>query len=271
MGILNINDDSFSGDGCADPGMAVHRACEILAAGADIVDVGAESARTNRAPITVEEEIRRLLSFVQNFDSVVASIPPRKYVPLLSINTWRPLVARTVLAAGGHILNDIGALPSMENAHTCAQYGAALVIMHSIGQPKVSHRHVRYQDVLESLQSFFEEKIAGALQAGMDRCGLVLDPGIDFAKQDQDNLAIYRQLKTLHTFELPILLPVSRKHVIGSVLGIQKPDERDAGTVACIVSGLLRGASIFRVHNVRAAVETLNLMQNVFPSTSATA
>ncbi len=267
MGILNINDDSFSGDGCTNQSMALNRAHELFAEGADIIDVGAESARTNRAPITVEEEIQRLLPFVQNFDSAVASViqssTRRKYCPLLSINTWRPIVARAVLASGGHILNDIGALPTAENAHICAEHGAALVIMHSIGQPKVPHRHVRYMDILESLRSFFEEKIKWAEQAGMERSEIILDPGIDFAKQDEDNLMIYRQLEALHTFRLPILLPVSRKHVIGSVLNIQKPNQRDAGTVACIVSGILRGAAIFRVHNVRAAVETVNIMQKL--------
>lgn len=269
MGILNINDDSFSEDGYTDPFMALSRAQEMLAEGADIIDVGAESARTNRSPITVEEEIQRLLPFVQNFESAVANTSnsrQRKYPPLLSINTWRPLVGQTVLASGGHILNDIGALPTPENAHICAEHGTALVIMHSIGQPKVPHRHIRYRNVLESLQSFFEEKIKWAEQAGMERSRIILDPGIDFAKQVEDNLMIYHKLEVLQIFRLPILLPVSRKHVIGSVLNIQKPSQRDAGTVACVVSGILRGAAIFRVHNVRAAVETLNIMQKLSSS-----
>ncbi len=254
MGILNINDDSFSGDGVTDPTLALDHARKMIAQGADIVDVGAESARTNRRPISEQEEIQRLLPFVQNFGSAMQNVGRP---PLLSLNTWRPAVARAILAYGGHILNDIGALPTAENARICAEHGAALVIMHSVGEPKVSHRHMRYTNILHSLRDFFEEKIRWAEQAGMERTSIILDPGIDFAKQDHDNLRIYRELETLHTFRLPLLLPVSRKHVIGSVLNIAQPNQRDAGTVACMVSGILRGASIFRVHNVPAALHTI--------------
>ena len=253
MGIVNLSADSFSGDGLADVEAALAKARGLVADGAEIIDVGAESARTNRGPISEEEEATQLVRFIGRWESPA----------LLSINTWRPAVARAALAAGGHILNDIGALPTDANARICAETGAALLIMHSVGVPKVAHTHVGYDDVMTRLDEFFAEKIALAERAGVARDALILDPGIDFAKQRADNLRIYRELDRLAHFARPILLPVSRKTVIGDVLGIGNPAERDAGTVACIVQGMLRGAAIFRVHNVRAAAQAVGMISAV--------
>ena len=253
MGILNLSMDSFSGDGLANTEDAIKRSEQMIRDGADIVDLGAESARTNRGPISEQEEIDKLCGFIEAWNH----LPDR---PLLSINTWRPKVAAAALSLGGEILNDIGALPDDQNARVCAQTGAALLIMHSIGVPKVPHTHVQYADVLDSMDQFFEEKISVALGAGLPRENLILDPGIDFAKQRADNLSIYANLRCLHRFARPILLPVSRKTVIGEVLSIANAADRDAGTVACIVEGMLQGAQIFRVHNVKAASQTVRTL-----------
>ena len=253
MGIVNLSVDSFSGDGLADVEAALTKARGLVADGAEIIDIGAESARTNRTPISEEEEAAQLVRFIGRWDGG----------GLLSINTWRPAVARAALSAGGHILNDIGALPTDENARICAETGAALLIMHSVGVPKVAHTHVGYVDVMARIESFFAEKIALAERAGVARDAIILDPGIDFAKQRADNLRINREMDRLRRFERPILLPVSRKTVIGDVLGIADPAERDAGTVACIVQGMLRGAAIFRVHNVRAAAQAVRMIDAV--------
>ena len=148
--------------------------------------------------------------------------------------------------------------------HGDASIGAALLIMHSKGEPKIAHKHITYPDVMDELLTFFSEKTAIALHSGVKRESLILDPGIDFAKQAPDNLRIYRELEKLTTLGFPILLPVSRKSVIGRVLGIERPQDRDAGTIACIVAGCLRGASIFRVHNVSAAwfaIRTAEVLQ----------
>ena len=253
MGIVNLSADSFSGDGLADVEAALAKARGLIADGADIIDIGAESARTNRGPISEDEEAAQLVRFIERWKSDA----------LLSVNTWRPAVARAALAAGGHILNDIGALPTDENARLCAETGAALLIMHSVGVPKVAHTHVGYDEVMARLEEFFAEKIALAERAGVPRDALILDPGIDFAKQRADNLRIYRDLDRLAKFDRPILLPVSRKTVIGDVLGLSNPAERDAGTVACIVQGMLRGAAIFRVHHVRAAAQAVRMIAAV--------
>jgi dihydropteroate synthase len=258
MGIVNLCADSFSGDGLVDVNQAVARAREFVREGADIIDIGGESARTNRSPISVEEESEQLVRFIERWqeERQMADDKGRR-APLLSINTWRPAVARAALEVGGDILNDIGGLPSDENAHLCAATGAALLIMHNVGEPKVPHTYVTYDDIMARLDAFFAEKIALAEAAGVAREAIILDPGIDFAKQRDDNLRIFRELDRLHRFERPILLPLSRKTVIGDVLRLANPVERDAGTVACIVQGMLRGVHILRVHNVRAAVQTV--------------
>ncbi len=268
MGIVNLSPDSFSGDGAADLEAALAHARRQLADGADIIDIGAESARTNRAAIEEEEEEARLLCFVERWNGVrgmpnVQRPTSNAQWPLLSINTWRPAVARAVLARGGDILNDIGGVPTEVTARTCAEAGAALLIMHTMGEPKVPHTHVRYDDVLAHLEAFFFDKLALAERAGLSREATILDPGIDFAKSGADGLRILLELERLHRFGRPILLPVSRKTVIGEVLGISDPAERDAGTIACVVQGMLRGAHIVRVHNVRAAVQAVRMIEAV--------
>jgi dihydropteroate synthase len=257
MGILNINDDSFSSDGKIDTKWALARAVEMVAEGADIIDVGGESARTNREAISEEEELRRVRPFLENFDRAMKTAVPRDadqlFPPLLSLNTWRSGVIEGALEAGFDILNDMSALPEATNARLCAGIGAALLIMHSRGEPKVRHTHVTYPNVMGELLAFFEQKTTLAIEAGVPRESVILDPGIDFAKQVDDNIRIFRELDRLTSLGFPVLLPVSRKSVIGRVLGIEKPADRDAGTMACIVAGALRGAAIFRVHNVSAA------------------
>ena len=252
MGIVNLGTDSFSGDGFADVEAALGRAREMVTEGADIIDIGAESARTNRGPIAEEDEAERLLQFVDAWDGAGP----------LSVNTWRPNVAWRVLSRGGHLLNDIGGLPTDENARICAETGAALLIMHTVGAPKVPHTSVMHDDIMQALHAFFSEKIALAEAAGVSADSIVLDPGLDFAKQRGDNLRILRELERLRVFHRPLLLPISRKTVIGDVLGVP-PAERDAGTVACLVSGMLRGACIFRVHNVKAAAQAIRVVAAV--------
>jgi dihydropteroate synthase len=267
MGILNINDDSFSGDGRIDTAWALRRAGELVAEGADIIDVGAESARTNRSPVTPGEELRRLEPFLERFFETVVKVAPRDahqvYPPLLSVNTWRPDVAGSALDIAGDLLNDMGALPDASNAIHCARTGAALLIMHSLGAPKEKHTHVHYPDVMEELMRFFKEKMQLAESVGVHRESLLLDPGIDFAKQAPDNLRILRECNKLNQFSRPVLLPVSRKSVIGRTLGIPNPTDRDPATAACLVAGNLRAASIFRVHHVEMAWRTLVSMERL--------
>ena len=268
MGIVNVNDDSFSGDGTLDIDRALELARKQIASGADMIDVGAESARTNRGPIAVTEEVRRFQAFIARWNEVLDGARPRDaaqvWPPVLSANTWRPEVAAEILPGGTvELLNDMGALPDARNARLCAEHGAALLVMHSVGEPKVPHVHQQWDDVMAAMERFFEEKLALCAAAGLPDDATVIDPGLDFAKQRDDNLAVLRDLSRLGRFQRPVLVPVSRKTVIGEVLGIEDPRERDAGTIACIASSITRGGNLFRVHHVDAAwqaVKTLHAL-----------
>jgi dihydropteroate synthase len=265
MGIVNVNDDSFSGDGTLDFASAAAMARGQLQAGADVIDVGAESARTNREAITVAEEIRRFLGFLDRWDETWQSAQPRDDVqiwpPLLSVNSWRPEVIEAVLESGQvDLVNDMSGLPDDRNARLCAAAGASLLIMHSKGEPKIPHVHQQWPDVMAAMEAFFEDKLGLAQRAGLPPERVILDPGIDFAKQRDDNLTVFREMGRLRRFGRPLLVPVSRKTVIGKVLDLPEPTARDAGTVACLVAAMQRGGSIFRVHNVPAAVAAVAII-----------
>jgi len=265
MGIVNINDDSFSGDGTLDVDVALEQAVRMAQEGADIIDVGAESARTNREAIAVEREVNRLIPFIGRFAEACALIAPRDelqiWPPLLSINTWRPPVVEAVLQTGRcDIINDIGGLVEDTNAKLCFEYNSCLLIMHTVGEPKVPHTEQRYEDLWREMESFFDDRLKRVQKIGLSDDQIIIDPGIDFAKQCEDNLAIYREAERLTQFDLPILLPISRKTVIGDVLGIESPAERDAGTIACLVRGLVAQVNIFRVHNVKAVADSVRVI-----------
>jgi dihydropteroate synthase len=257
MGIVNLNDDSFSGDGTLDVNEAIRHARRLVSEGADLIDVGGESARTNRPEISEQEEIDRVAPFIVRFHECYQGLNPideaQVSPPLLSVNTWRSRVANMLLDLGGDFLNDMSALSTDETARVAVRHGVGLLIMHSVGLPKQKHTDVQHTDIMQTLEQFFGDKLAMVEKAGLAREAIVIDPGLDFAKQRDDNLLILRELRRLAQFERPILLPVSRKTVIGEVLGLSDAKDRDAGTIACIVAGMRGKASIFRVHNVRAA------------------
>ncbi|MBC8127926.1 MAG: dihydropteroate synthase, partial [Gloeobacteraceae cyanobacterium ES-bin-144] len=183
MGIINVNDDSFSGDGTLDIDQAVVQARVQASAGADVIDVGAESARTNRVAVPVKEELRRLLEFLQRWDEVWKGIEPRDsaqvWPPILSVNTWRAAVVEEALRAGNvELLNDMSALPDDRNARLCAEHDVALLIMHSVGEPKIPQVHQQWRDVMGAMEEFFIEKLALAMAAGLSEEAIILDPGI---------------------------------------------------------------------------------------------
>jgi len=265
MGIVNVNDDSFCNDGTLDPTEALAIAARQLAEGADIIDVGAESARTNRRAISIDEEISRFSPFLAGWAAMVETAAPRDGVqvwpPLLSVNTWRPeVVAAIAPHPAVHLVNDMGGLPDDGNARACAAAGVGLLVMHSVGEPKVPHVHQQWPDVMAAMEAFFAEKLALCERAGLPREAVILDPGIDFAKQRDDNLTVYRDLERLGIFHRPVLLPVSRKTVIGEVLNIREPSARDAGTIACIAATVGRGAHVYRVHHVAAAWQAIKVL-----------
>ena len=264
MGILNINDDSFSNDGQVDQDWAARRARELIADGADIIDVGAESARTNRTAIAIEEEVARFLGFCEQWPQIVAQSQPRDeeqvWPPLLSANTWRPSVVEAALEAGVDLINDMGGLPDDRNARLCAGAKAALLVMHSVGAPKEDHSHVQWADIIAEMKAFFAEKMAQCERAGLSPDQIILDPGFGFAKQASDDLTILNHLAELTSFQRPLLLPVGRKGFIGETLEIEEPQARDAATLACVAAAQARGGAIYRVHDVRGCFEALKVL-----------
>jgi dihydropteroate synthase len=250
MGIVNASPDSFS-DGGAHPDLQaqVELAHELLAAGADILDVGGESATTGRPPVPVEEEIERVAPLVQRLAGELGAI--------VSVDTYKPPVARAAIAAGAKIVNDVSGLRDPELAEVCAQSGAGLVVMHTRAAPRERLQDPDlYADIAEEVLAFLRERIALALACGVDREQLIVDPGPDFAKTPEQTIRLLTDVERMHELGRPLLMAVSRKDFIGALTG-RPPRERLAGTLAALAHGVAHGAHIFRVHDVAAAADFL--------------
>lgn len=232
MGIHNASPDSFSGNG------------DLL--GADIVDVGGESGRTDRSPVSAEEEIARVAP-------VVEELAGRGV--LVSVDTWKAEVARAVLDAGAAMINDVSGLRDPGIAQACAESGAGLVIMHTRARPKVKD-FPAYDDVVQDVVAFLRERMIVAAGHGVEDEQIVLDPGPDFAKTPAETVAVLRCLDAVAALGRPVLLAVSRKDFVGQVTG-RMPRGRLAGTLAAVGDGVDRGAAILRVHDVPETLDYL--------------
>ncbi len=254
MGIVNASPDSFSDGGryrTLEDRVALAR--ELVAAGADILDVGGESATTGRAPVTAAEEIERVVPLIER---IVAQNEP---AVIVSVDTYKPAVARAAIAAGARIVNDVSGLRDPELAEVCAQTGAALVVMHTAAAPRERLQDPGlYDDIVAETLAFLRERIELALAAGVAREQLILDPGPDFAKTPPQTIELLANVERLHELGLPLLMAISRKDFIGALTG-RAPRERLAGTLAALAHGLDAGAQIFRVHDVAAAADFLQV------------
>jgi dihydropteroate synthase len=250
MGIVNASPDSFSDGGLhagLDAQLALARA--LHADGADILDVGGESASTGRPPVAEQEEIERVAPLIER---VVAETGA-----LVSVDTYKPAVAAAAIAAGAKIVNDVSGLRDPALADVCARSGAALVLMHTRAAPRERLQDPDlYEDVVAEVLAFLRERIQRALAAGCRAEQLVLDPGPDFAKTPAQTIELLRELERLHELRRPLLLAISRKDFIGA-LTRRAPRERLAGTLAALAHGVERGAHVFRVHDVAAAADFL--------------
>jgi len=250
MGIVNASPDSFS-DGGDHPDLEarVEHARTLLAAGADLLDVGGESAITQRPPVDAEEEVARVVPLVRRLADELGAV--------VSVDTYKPSVARAAIVAGAVIVNDVSGLRDPELADVCAATGAALVLMHTRAAPK--HRLQDpglYEDVAADVASFLSERLELALERGVREEQLVLDPGPDFSKTPAQTIAVLRSLEELHALGRPLLLAVSRKDFIGAITG-RRPAARLAGTLAALAHGVDAGAHILRVHDVAEAADFL--------------
>ncbi len=227
----------------------VARAHELAAAGARIVDVGAESAFGGRPPMPADEEAEQVVPVIER---IVAELDV-----LVSVDTYKPAVAEAAIAAGAQLVNDVSGLGDPALAELCAATGAGLVLMHTRVEPKGTLLEPGfYDDVVADVHDFLAERIAIAEGAGMQREQLLLDPGPDFAKTPAQTVAVLRRLESLHELGRPLLLAVSRKDFLGAITG-RPPRERGAATLAAAGFAADAGAHALRVHDVRAAADFL--------------
>jgi len=252
MGIVNASPDSFSDRGAhPDLESRVALARELLSQGADIIDVGGESAITLRPPVAVAEEIERVVALVARLAGELGAI--------VSVDTYKPAVAQAAIEAGAAIVNDVSGLRDPELADVCAQTGAALVLMHTRAAPKQRLQDPGlYDDVVADVIGFLAERMEVARGRGVRDEQIVLDPGPDFAKTPAQTIAVLRRLEELHELGRPLLLAVSRKDFVGALTG-RAPRERSAGTLAAIGFGVDAGAHVLRVHDVAHAADFLRV------------
>ncbi len=250
MGILNVTPDSFSdGGNFASFEAAVAQADRLIADGADILDVGGESTRPFAAPVSLEEELGRVIPVIEAVR--------RKHDILISIDTTKAAVARAALRAGAGIINDISALRHDPEMITVArETDVPIIIMHMKGTPADMQIKPQYRDVVEDILDFFRERIDWITANGVERSRLIVDPGIGFGKTIAHNLSILKHLNRLSIFGLPVLLGHSRKRFLGEIAGIPVEAERDAVT-GVAAAFCLGGMAIVRVHNVAATRQAL--------------
>lgn len=251
MGVLNMTPDSFSGDGLdRRVAAAVAQGVAMVAAGADILDVGGESSRPGASAVESGEELERVVPVVQ----ALARAVDRP----ISVDTRKPEVMEAALAAGAAMINDVTALQGLTPQPGAWAMGAEpIVLMHMQGEPTSMQVRPVYQDVLADVYSFLEERIGWCVAHGIARSRLILDPGIGFGKSPQHNMALLRHLRVFRGLGLPVLLGVSRKRLVGLMTGETEPAHRDVGSHVLAALGVLNGARIVRVHEVAGAKQAV--------------
>ena len=255
MGVLNVTPDSFSDGGrYAEPGSAVNHAQSMIQDGADIIDVGGESSRPGAEPLSAETEWARVSTVFKALATTEACI---------SIDTYHAETARRALELGARIVNDVTALrgdPQM--ADLVASACCDCVLMHMLGTPQTMQQNPRYEDVIDDICAFFEERLSFAVRAGIDEEALWLDPGFGFGKTPRHNLEILLRLGEFKKFGRPLLVGTSNKGTIGAVLGTPVNDRLE-GTAATVALAIANGADCVRVHDVRAMTRVARMTDAV--------
>lgn len=249
VGILNLTPDSFSDGGVyLDSEMAIAHAKQMMADGADVIDIGGESSRPGAVPVSEKEELQRVLPVIRQL---------KENLPIpLSIDTYKPIVADACIDAGACMLNDITGLTNPEMMQVAATRQVPVIMMHMKGSPRTMQVHPEYKDVITEVYQFFDKQIHLARARGVKE--IIIDPGIGFGKKVEHNLAIIRHLDYFKPLGCPILVGPSRKNFIGVLTGLPV-HERLEGTIAAVVAAALNGASMVRVHDVRACKRALQV------------
>ena len=254
MGIVNVTPDSFSDGGrFLDHGRALEHARQLVAEGADILDIGGESSRPGAEPVTQDEELRRVMPLIE----ALAELP----VPL-SIDTVKPAVMRRVLAAGASIINDISALATPGAFEAIADSDAAVVLMHMQGEPRTMQQAPVYDDVVAEVKGFLAERIAAAHSHGIPAGRIAIDPGFGFGKLLVHNLALLRHLASFIELDCPLLVGMSRKSMLKG-FSTRPMDQRLPASITAALLAVERGARIVRVHDVAATRDALALWQAI--------
>jgi dihydropteroate synthase len=254
MGIVNVTPDSFSdGDQHFQTDQAIAHARLLVQQGADILDIGGESTRPGADPVSVQEELRRVLPVIEALRE--ANVP-------LSIDTFKPQVMRAVLDAGADMINDIYGFRQPGAIDVIAASDCGVCIMHMQGEPKTMQQQPHYKNLILEVQQFLLERVAVLNQAGVAHRRISLDPGFGFGKTAPQNYELLRHLQTIQTHGLPWLIGVSRKSMIGHVVN-RPAQERVAGSIAAALAAVSRGAHIVRVHDVAETVDALKVWRAV--------
>lgn len=249
MGILNATPDSFSDGGqFPDSRDAALAAMEMIAEGADIIDVGGESTRPGATPVPPEEEERRIIGVVEMARSM-SDVP-------ISVDTRHASVARAALKAGADIINDVSSLADPEMADVVREYNAALVLMHGYDEHV---NGIKGKGGIEDVKSFLQSRLSFAQGCGIPFSAIALDPGFGFGKDTVENISLLKDLRGLEVLDRPILAGLSRKRFIGEITGERDPQARDSGSLCAMLYTVFNGAAIVRVHNVRAAHSVLKV------------
>jgi dihydropteroate synthase len=250
MGVVNVTPDSFSDGGrFHDPEAAVSHARRLAEEGADILDIGGESTRPGAAPVSEDEELRRVLPVLEKLPDLC-----------VSVDTRRPRVMQAALAAGASMINDIQALTEPYALEAVAATGCAVCLMHMKGEPATMQREPRYEDVVGEVKAFLKEAIRRAMFAGIGRDRIVVDPGFGFGKTVKHNMEILRRLPEFASLGVVVLAGLSRKSTIGHLTG-RAVDERLAGSLAMALLALYGGAKILRVHDVGETRDVVAIWQ----------
>ena len=251
MGVINVTPDSFSDGGrYVDSVAAVTHALRMIDEGAGLIDVGGESTRPGAPSVSVETEIERVVP-------VIEALAARTKIPI-SIDTSKPAVMTAAVRAGASMINDVRALREPGAMQAAARTEAAICLMHMQGEPRTMQADPRYSDVVAEVRDFLRERTEACLASGIAKNRLVVDPGIGFGKRLEHNLALLAGLPAVTALGWPVLIGVSRKSMLGTLLG-RAVDERVAGGVAMATAAVLAGASIVRTHDVAATVDAVKV------------
>lgn len=255
MGILNVTPDSFSDGGLFfSVSQSIDHAARMIAEGADIIDIGGESTRPGASAVSADEEMERVIP--------VINAVSERFDVMISIDTSKAAVMEAAVCAGARMINDVRALNDNGALQVAAKMSVPICLMHMQGQPQTMQDNPVYDDVVADVRGFLSKRIDACVQAGIDVSRLILDPGFGFGKTQQQNFALLNELESIRKYDLPILVGLSRKSVIGQTLGLTV-DERTSASIALALLAVMNGANIVRVHDVKETSEAIRMVEAV--------